>query len=404
MGDGSTLDCRCDDPQGQRLFMGVVVTSLRPAPGGVHQVSTRVAFFIAGFGTAAWAPLVPYAKDRTGLDDGVLGLLLLCLGVGSIIAMPLAGAIASRLGCRLVIIVASAVICASLPLLATAASPPSLALALLLFGAGIGTVDVAINIQAVIVEKASGRAMMSGFHGFFSVGGIAGAGGVAALLWTGTSPLVATLCVGVIIQGLLLGFGKRLLPYGSQSDVSPVFALPRGEVLLIGGLCFIVFLAEGAMLDWSAVFLTFVRGVDASHAGLGYALFAVAMTLGRLNGDRIVQALGGQTILLVGGLCAAAGLFLVAVVPSFIAALIGFGMVGLGASNIVPVLYSAIGRQKTMSQDVAVAAITTIGYSGILSGPAIIGLLAEAANLSFAFVCVAAMLLIVAGCSRVLAA
>jgi predicted MFS family arabinose efflux permease len=275
-------------------------------------------------------------------------------------------------------------------------------LALLVFGAGIGTIDVAINIQAVIVEKASRRSMMSGFHGLFSVGGIAGAGGVSVLLWGGASPLIASLCVVLIIAGLLLGFGRHLLPYGSEGERPPLFVLPRGEVLLIGGLCFILFLAEGAMLDWSAVFLTFARSVDASHAGMGYAAFAVAMTVGRLNGDRIVQVFGRRRILIVGSLCAAAGFFLAAFVPSPAAAFVGFGMVGVGASNIVPVLYSAVGRQKAMPQDLAVAAITTIGYSGILSGPAIIGLVAEAATLPFAFMCLGVMLLVVAGSSRII--
>jgi predicted MFS family arabinose efflux permease len=383
--------------------MTVAVTSFRSVPGVLEQLSTRIAFFIAGFGTAAWAPLVPFAKHRTGLDDGGLGLLLLCLGLGSLVAMPVAGAIASRLGCRLVIIVAGVVVCVSLPFLATAASLPVLASALVVFGAGIGTIDVAINIQAVIVEKASRKSMMSGFHGLFSVGGIAGAGGVSALLWGGASPLIASLCIVVIIAGLLVAFGRHLLPYGSEGDRPPLFVLPRGKVLLIGGLCFILFLAEGAMLDWSAVFLTFARGVDAAHAGMGYAAFAVAMTVGRLSGDRIVQAFGRRRIMVVGSLCAAAGFFLAALVPSPAAAFLGFAMVGLGASNIVPVLYTAIGRQKAMPQDLAVAAITTIGYSGILSGPALIGLVAEVATLPFAFLCLGAMLLIVAGSSRIVA-
>jgi predicted MFS family arabinose efflux permease len=381
--------------------MTVAVPSFRSV-GLLERVSTRIAFFIAGFGTAAWAPLVPFAKHRTGLDDGALGLLLLCLGVGSLLAMPIAGAIASRFGCRLVIVVAGAVVCVALPFLAVTASLPVLALALLVFGAGIGTIDVAINIQAVIVEKASRRSMMSGFHGLFSVGGIAGAGGVSVLLWGGASPLIASLCVVLIIAGLLLGFGRHLLPYGSEGERPPLFVLPRGEVLLIGGLCFILFLAEGAMLDWSAVFLTFARSVDASHAGMGYAAFAIAMTVGRLNGDRIVQVFGRRRILIVGSLCAAAGFFLAAFVPSSAAAFVGFGMVGVGASNIVPVLYSAVGRQKAMPQDLAVAAITTIGYSGILSGPAIIGLVAEAATLPFAFMCLGVMLLVVAGSSRII--
>jgi predicted MFS family arabinose efflux permease len=367
----------------------------------LQQISTRVAFFIAGFGIAAWAPLVPYAKDRLGIDEGALGLLLLCLGTGSIITMPLAGALAARFGCRLMIWAASLLICVSLPFLATVASVPALVIALLIFGAAIGTVDVVVNIQAVIVEKASGRAMMSGFHGLWSVGGFVGAGIVSALLWAGVSPLVAMLCVIVVIVGLLLTFGKHLLPYGSEEKDGPLFVLPKGIVLFIGFLCFIVFLAEGSMLDWSAVFLTSLRGVDFSYAGLGYSLFSVAMTIGRLSGDRVVQKFGGEKILIFGGICAASGVTIAIFIPTWTASLIGFGLVGLGASNIVPVLYSVLGRQKVMPTNLAVSAVTTLGYSGILAGPALIGFIAHTTSLSFAFLVVAVMLLIVAASSRV---
>jgi MFS family permease len=370
-------------------------------PGYLQQISTRVAFFIAGFGIAAWAPLIPYAKDRLGVDEGALGLLLLCLGAGSIITMPLAGALAARFGCRLMIWVASLLICVSLPFLATVASVPALVIALLLFGAAIGAVDVVVNIQAVIVEKASGRAMMSGFHGLWSVGGFVGAGGVSGLLWAGVSPLVAVLCVIVVIVGLLLAFGKHLLPYGSEAKDGPLFVFPKGMVLFIGFLCFIVFLAEGSMLDWSAVFLTSLRGFDFSQAGLGYSLFSVAMTIGRLNGDRVVHKFGGKKILILGGICASAGIAIAIFITTWTASLIGFGLVGLGASNIVPVLYSVLGRQKVMPLNFAVSAVTTLGYLGILAGPALIGFIAHATNLSTAFLVVAVMLLIVAASSRV---
>jgi MFS family permease len=203
--------------------------------------------------------------------------------------MPLAGALAARFGCRLMIWAASLLICVSLAFLATVASVPALVSALLIFGAAIGMVDVVVNIQAVIVEKASGRAMMSGFHGLWSVGGFVGAGIVSALLWAGVSPLVAMLCVIEVIVGVLLAFGKHLLPYGSEEKGGLLFVLPKGIVLFIGFLCFVVFLAEGSMLDWSAAFLTSLRGVDFSYAGLGYSLFSVAMTIGRLSGDRAVQ-------------------------------------------------------------------------------------------------------------------
>ncbi len=370
----------------------------RSVPGTPEQRSTRAAFFVAGFGMAAWAPLVPFAKDRLAIGEGTLGLLLLCLGAGSIATMPLAGALAARFGCRRVIWAASLVICIALPLLATAGTVPLLATALMLFGAGVGTVDVVINIQAVIVERAADRTMMSGFHGLFSVGGIAGAAGVSAVLWSAGSPLLATLCVAVVIVAALLAFGRTLLPYGGNR-AGPAFALPRGAVLLIGGLCFISFLAEGSMLDWSALILTGLHGVDPVRSGLGYALFSIAMTAGRLSGDRIVRALGGRMVLLYGGLCAAAGMALAVFAPGEPSTLAGFALVGLGASNIVPVLYSALGRQRAMPANLAVAAVTTLGYSGILTGPAGIGFVAHAAGLPVAFLGVAALLLIITACS-----
>jgi Arabinose efflux permease len=311
------------------------------------------------------------------------------------------GALAARIGCRRAVWAASLCIGLSLPLLAILGTGPALAAALLLFGAGIGVMDVVMNIQAIIVEKAAPRPLMSGFHGLFSIGGIAGAGGMSALLWAGAAPLEAVLAVDAVILGLLLIYGHHLLPYGSEEQGPlPLIVLPRGVVLVIGALCFITFMTEGSILDWSAIFLTTTRGVAPSHSGLGYAAFALAMTIGRLSGDRIVRSAGGGAILAGGGLLAAAGLAVAVFIPSWIAALAAYGMVGLGASNIVPVLYSALGRQRIMAPNLAVAAVTTIGYLGILAGPALIGFTAHATSLSTAFLCVAALLLLVAASAR----
>ena len=368
------------------------------APGWPEQCSTRAAFFIAGFGMAAWAPLVPYAKARLAVDEGALGLLLFCLGAGSIATMPFSGLLAARFGCRRVIWAASLVICGALPLLATADSVPLLAAALMLFGAGVGTLDVVVNIQAVIVERAAPRAMMSGFHGLFSVGGIAGAAGASTMLWSAGSPLLATVCVAAVILATLLVFGRTLLPYGGDRD-GPAFALPRGAVLLTGSLCFVCFLAEGSILDWSALILTTLHGINPARSGLGYVVFSVAMTAGRLFGDRIVHALGGRRVILCGGSCAAGGMALAVLAPSWPFALAGFALVGAGASNIVPVLYSALGRQSAMPANLAIAAVTLFGYAGILAGPAGIGFIAHATTLPTAFLGVAALLLGVAMCS-----
>jgi len=374
----------------------------RSIPGIPEQYATRMAFFVAGLGTAAWAPLVPYAKARLVLDDGTLGLLLLCLGAGSILSMPVAGLVAARYGCRLVISLAMVVLCLILPGLAVISHTPTFIIALLLFGASIGIIDVVINIQAVIVEKAAGKTMMSGFHGLFSLGGIVGASGVAGLLWLGLSPLQAMLAVCTIVLVALLTLGKHLLPYATEQQ-GPTFVMPHGIILFIGFLCFVCFLAEGAMLDWSAVFLTSVRNLDPAYAGLGYAAFAMTMTIGRLSGDYLVRILGGVTTLAVGGLIAAGGFIVCVTIPATSAAFLGFAMIGLGASNVVPVLYSATGRQTVMPPHLAVAAVTTFGYSGILSGPALIGFIAHGTSLQTAFLCVAAMLLLLPAFCRIAA-
>ncbi|HEI8866427.1 MFS transporter [Serratia sp. AKBS12] len=372
----------------------------QPKPGVPAQIATRMAFFVAGLGMAAWAPLVPFAKTRLALDDGALGLLLLCIGAGSMLAMPFTGVLTGKFGCRRVILLAGLALCIDLPLLATMDSTGGMALALLLFGAAIGMIDVAMNIQAVIVERASGRAMMSGFHGFFSVGGIAGAGGISAVLWLGLTPLMASLVAVMAIALLLALAGRHLLRDSGAQEGSPLFVLPRGWVMFIGMLCFIMFLAEGSMLDWSALFLTTLRGVDHSQAGLGYALFSITMTLGRLNGDRVVNALGRYKVVLAGSLCAALGLALAVAFNGAIIALVGFMLVGLGASNVVPILFSAAGNQRDMPANLAIASVTTVGYAGILAGPALIGFIAQLSSLTVAFGCVAVLLLAVAASAR----
>ncbi|WP_207282762.1 MFS transporter [Pseudomonas sp. FW300-N2F2] len=370
-------------------------------PGRLEQMSTRIAYLIAGIGIAAWAPLVPYAKVRANLDEGTLGLLLLCLGVGSILAMPISGALATRFGCRRVLSGGTLLICLALPLLATMTSLPWLVVALFLFGAGLGTVDSTVNLQAVIVERASGKTMMSGFHGMFSLGGIIGAAGVSALLGLGLSPLGATLVVNGVLLVALFKAAPHLLPYGSESS-GPAFAIPHGVVLFIGILCFIVFLAEGAVLDWSAVFLTTERAVDTAYAGLGYAAFALTMTVGRLTGDSVVHRLGAKRVIIYGGSIAAAGFLLATLAPMWQAALLGYALVGAGCSNIVPVLYTAVGKQTLMPEAIAVPAITTIGYAGILAGPALIGFVAHGSSLSFAFGLIALSLVAVAVSGKVL--
>ncbi|CAI8918221.1 Uncharacterized MFS-type transporter YPO1221/y2967/YP_0917 [Pseudomonas sp. IT-P258] len=366
-----------------------------------ERMSTRIAFLIAGLLMSAWAPLVPLVKARAGLDDGGLGLLLLGLGGGSIVAMPFAGYLTAHYGCRPVVIWATIVLCAVLPLLSTVAWLPGLVIAVTLFGASMGMLDCAMNIQSVIVEKNSGQALQSGFHGLYSVGGIVGAGAMTALLTLGLDPLIAALCIVATVLGSLYKAAPALLTYGTERG-GPLFAVPRGIVLLLGTLCFIVFLTEGAMLDWSAVFLVSNRGLEPSISGLGYASFAAAMTVGRLTGDAIVSKLGGVRVVALGGLCAAAGMIVSLGIDGWPASLIGYALVGAGCSNIVPVLFTSVGRQQRMPQAVAIPAVISMGYAGILIGPVFIGAVAHLSTLSFALGGLIVLLVFVSATARFL--
>jgi len=375
-----------------------------PPTGVPQQISTRFAFLITGLAMSAWAPLIPFVKARLAIGESTLGLLILCFGVGSLMAMPVTGLLVNRYGCRRVITSSLLLMCLSLVCLAIAPGVPGMAINLLIFGMMLGATDVAMNMQAVVVEKASGRAMMSGFHGFYSLGGIFGAVVMSALLWLGLSPFHALLSLTAVLLMMLAYCAKDLLPNttnaNNSSEREPFFVVPRGKVLLLGSLCFIAFLSEGAVLDWSAVFLNSVRDIDPVHAGLGYACFSVAMTIGRFTGDKIVNALGGTRVVLWGGLCAASGFLLVVFVPYSAAAFIGFTLVGVGASNIVPVLFTAAGNQNSMPMGLAISAVVSMGYAGLLAGPAVIGFIAELSSLNVSFGIVALGLLALAASAK----
>lgn len=363
------------------------------------RLATRVVFLVAGLAMAAWAPLVPLAKARTGIDEATLGVVLLCFGTGSLIAMPLAGLSAARFGVRAVIVVAVAATCGALPALASVDRASSLAAVLLLFGAGLGALDVSMNLQAIAVEKAAGRAIMSGFHAMFSAGGIVGASGVSLALSRGLDVGAFLIALPVLLAIAVAAVARGLRGEATR-DRPTRFAFPHGIVVVIGLLAALSFLVEGAVLDWSALLLTTARDVARAEAGIGYVAFSIAMTVGRFAGDRVVQRFGGTRVLVAGAASAAVGLALVAVVPSAAVAVAGFALVGLGASNVVPVLFTAAGRQTAMPESLAVPAMTTMGYGGLLAGPAVIGFVAHATSLPVAFAAMAASMVLVAAAGR----
>ncbi len=376
-------------------------------PAGRQQLAaatraTRLIFLVSGIGMASWAPMVPYVKARLGLDDASLGLVLLAFGGGSMLSMPLIGLLAHRYGNRRVISVAGLLLCVAIPVLAIVPNVLTLAATLLYFGAMLGAVDVAMNAHAVEVERRDGRALMSGFHGLFSIGGLVGAALMSALLALGLPLSNGALAIALLLALIVLSQRSHLLSHVDDAARQTVpFRLPRGLVLLLGVLCFVSFLAEGSMLDWSAVLLRDFRGFSAASAGIGYACFSVAMAAGRLAGDGVVARLGPVWTVRVGASLAAVGFLLAAMAPWPPVSLFGFVLIGLGASNIVPVMFSAAGRLPGQPPAISIATVTTLGYAGLLSGPALIGFLAHASNLPIALAVIAGMLLLVVGAAKI---
>ncbi|SFC72438.1 MFS transporter [Spirosoma endophyticum] len=373
------------------------------------RIATQLIFLVCGLGMASWAPMVPFAKDRLALNDANLGLLLLLLGGGAMVMMPTSGWLVSRYGSRVVIACAALVMAFVLPLLLILKSIPAMAVTLFIFGSSIGTIDVAMNAHGVQVQNLFGRPIMSSLHGLFSVGGLFGSLGLGFLIKLGVNPVYAIVSIAVLMIVISLTQYKYLFPVTVErqsiatfsASENPVegnqrFGWLSGSVLFLGFMCFAVFLAEGAILDWSAIFLRDTKGVDPAFSGAGYAAFSVAMAIMRLVGDKLVARLNGKTVVVIGSLLGAVGLGIAVLSPWVAGILAGFVLLGLGAANIVPIFFSEAGRLPGIAPTVSIAAITTIGYTGMLAGPAALGFIAQHFSLATAFGSLALLLVLVA--------
>jgi MFS family permease len=364
--------------------------------GASERRATRLIFLLCGMAHSAWAPLVPYAKARVHANDQHFGLLLLCFGAGSLVSMPTMGALASSYGCKRLIQFSAGAIFLGLVAVSVAPSSTLLALSLFLFGASIGAIDVVMNVQASLVERHSGENLMSGFHGLFSVGGFAGALLMSGLLWLNTSPGAAALIIVFLLSVLLLLANPALLPYGDdQQERIRGFVWPANYVLFLAVLAFIMMLAEGSMLDWSAVFLVDKAGMMKKNAGIGFTAFSIAMTIGRFSGNFIIQKIGRKWTITAGALVAASGFFLVTLLANPAGSVFGFAMIGLGAANVVPLIFT-LASESRGALGSNISFVSTLGYTGILTGPAVIGFVAHSRGFGAAFGGVACLLALVA--------
>jgi predicted MFS family arabinose efflux permease len=357
--------------------------------------ATRFIFLAFGMGFASWAPMIPFVKSRLGLDEAQFGLLLLLSGIGGVFMLGLSSWLIKHFGSRLVIVVSGILMLILLPLLTIAPTLPYFSITFFLFGCVCSAMNIAMNAQAVTVESESKRSLMSSFHCLCSMGNWLGVLIIGLLLEIQCNLFYCAGVISIFIAIIIASQLKNLLPdevTTNPSQISRGIVEPR--VFLLGFLCFVAFISEGCVLNWSAEFLRSSLHYSTAQAGIGYVFFAIAMTVGRLLGDRIISRFGQLITFQVSCLLEAAG-FAVWITPLWpYTELVGFLLAGFGASNMIPILISSTGKFRKTAPHYALAIITSCGSAGALIGSVFVGFVANAFSLTLAFGCISAMLFI----------
>ena len=377
-------------------------------PPRAARFAVAACFFLNGVLIASWVSRIPAVQARLGLSPGVLGMALLALALGALVAMPSAGVLISKLGSRKVSAVTAVTFSALIPCLALAPNAWVLGGVLFLIGIFHGALDVAMNAQAVAIEDRYRRPIMSSFHAQWSFGGLAGAALGGLMAWAGVEPLIHFAVASFLLGGATLVFAlPNLLEAGEGSQrVKQEKAegrAPLRPLLALGSVAFCIMMGEGAMADWSALYLRDFTGANEGIAAAGFAAFSVAMAFTRLSGDALSARFGAESLVRLGSALAAVGLSLSLLVPHAAVALLGFAAVGAGFATIVPQVFSAAGRTPGIEAGPALAMTTTLGYTGFLIGPPLIGFVAEWIGLRGALgivVATSALAVVLAPCVR----
>jgi len=339
------------------------------------RIATFSVFVVNGAMMGTWVAHIPWLQDHLGISKATLGLCLLCMAAGALVSMPLTGHILDTRSSASVTRAATLIFCLMLPLPLLATSPYMLAATLFLFGASGGSMDVAMNAHGVAVERELGRPIMSSLHGGWSVGGFVSAGLVAIAAASGVDPRLESLVVGIALWVAALWITRRLGSASAQSEAGGGLALPSRAVLLIGGLCFLVMMTEGGIADWSGIYLRHDAGASPAAAAMAFTGFSLGMAVARLGGDVLNERLGAGRLLRGGMALVAAALGGALLIGQEVPAVIGFALCGLGIANGVPLLFSAAGRLDPPGPSLAAA--FTVGYTGFIVGPPVVGFLAD---------------------------
>jgi predicted MFS family arabinose efflux permease len=359
------------------------------------RAAVTAVFFLNGMVFVSWYSRMPSIQDRLDLGTGALGLALLGAPLGLLLAQPLTGALAATVGSRRLVAAAPLLLAAGIAP-ALAVDGPTLALAALVAGAANGALDVSMNVEGLAVERAGDKRIFNSLHAAFSFGALAGAaiGGLAASAGLEPLPHLAI----VVAVGAAAGWVASLgLPPAEAEPPprGPRFARPSRRLVALGAIAFCALLAEGAVFDWSGIFMRREAGAALGLAPAGLAAFNLAMGFGRLSADAAAERLGSVRLGQAGALIAAAGLGAALLLSTAAGSIAGFAVMGGGLAALFPLALRAAGYDPATSGP-AVAAVSSVGYAGLLTGPPVIGVLAEGLGLTGALACVCGLLAVAA--------
>ena len=367
-----------------------LATPTEPISRKAHRVAVGALFFLLGLCFATWASRIPSVQQRMGISEVGLGAVLLTIPLGQMVSLPFTGWLVAREGSRKVVLWGIVLYAVALLGLGWATNLYQLLPCLALFGVGGNLTNISVNTQAVGVERLyKHKPIMASFHGLWSLAGFVAAAIGSTMIGHAVAPGLNFLFIALFILTVLaVSAGYTVRQDSNVNPDQPIFVKPDKELLGLGAIAFCALICEGAMFDWSGVYFKKVIQADKNWVGAGYTAFMSTMALGRFGADWLAARLGPRRVIQLSGLLTASGLAIAVALPSLPTALLGFLLVGFGTSSVVPLVYSAAGRSKTMSAGMALASVSTIGFLGFLLGPPVIGLLAGATSLrvSFAFI------------------
>lgn len=364
-------------------------------PGDIRKEQVRIAvsvfFFCQGLAFASWASRIPDIKNTLQLSEAGLGTILLALPAGQLLTMPFSGRAVTRFGSKYVLRIAIIGYIISLTNIGLVQAPWQLALALFSFGICGNLCNISVNTQALHAERLYERPIMGSFHGIWSTAGFSGALTGALMMKLNLLPWYHFLIIAALIAFAVLYFQQFLLltPTSRSAASFKRIKKPHGTLLLLGAIAFCCLSAEGCMFDWSGVYFKEVVEAKGFLVSLGYASFMIMMALGRFTGDRLAQRFGRKRMVQLSGLLIFGGMMIAVLFPFLISATIGFMIVGLGVSSIIPLMYSTAGKVKEVASGIAIATVSGVGFFGFLMGPPLIGYIAELSGLPVSFAVIA---------------